>query len=83
MVSKKDTSAVGAGIAGAVIGAAIGASAVALSDKNTRKKITNKFNEYKKEGQKIYLDLKGKVEELSSQGEKKVKEAKKTLKSKL
>lgn len=80
---KKGTSAIGAGIAGAVIGAAIGATAVALSDERNRKKIGKKFNEYKKEGQKIYSDLKGRVEELSSQGEKKVEEAKKSLKSKL
>lgn len=80
---KKGASAVGAGIVGAVVGAAIGATAVALSDEKNRKKIGKKFNEYKKEGQKIYSDLKGKVEELSSAGEKKVKEAKKTLKSKL
>lgn len=80
---KKNTGAVGVGIAGAVIGAAIGASAVALSDERNRKKIGKKFNEYKKEGQKIYSDLKGKVEDLTSKGEEKVKDAKKSLKKKL
>ncbi len=83
MVSKKGSSAVGAGIAGAVIGAAIGATAVALSNKDTRNKIGKKFGEYKKEGQKIYSDLKGKVEDLTSKGEEKAEEAKKSLKNKL
>lgn len=77
----------GAGILGAAIGAAVGAGAVALSDKKNQKFIKNKFDEYKKDGQKIYKDLKNKVEELTSEGETKVKgkveEVKKTIKSKL
>lgn len=77
----------GAGILGAAIGAAVGAGAVALSDKKNQKFIKNKFDEYKKDGQKIYKDLKNKVEELTSEGETKVRgkveEVKKTIKSKL
>lgn len=77
----------GAGILGAAIGAAVGAGAVALSSEKNRKIIKNKFDEYKKDGQKIYKDLKNKVEELTSEGETKVRgkveEVKKTIKSKL
>jgi gas vesicle protein len=83
MANKKGVSAVEAGIVGAVVGAAVGATAVVLSDEKNRKKIGKKLNEYKKDGQKIYSDLKGKVEEMTSAGEAKVEEAKKTLKSKL
>lgn len=72
-----------AGIIGAAIGAAVGAGAVALSDDKNQKIIKNKFNELKKQGQKVYSDLQNKVEDLTSQGEKKVEEAKKALKSKL
>lgn len=83
MANKKGVSPVTAGVVGAVVGAAVGATAVALSDEKNRKKIKNKFNEYKKEGQKVYSDLKDKVAEVSSQAEGKVNKAKKTLKSKL
>jgi gas vesicle protein len=84
MVNKNNTAgAVGAGIVGAVVGAAVGAAAVVLSDEKNRKAIGKKFNEYKKDGQKIISDMKGKAEEISSQGKKKVKEAKKAVKAKL
>ena len=83
MTSKKGMSPAEAGIAGAVIGAAVGATAVALSDKKNRDKVEKEFNVLKKQGQKVYSDIKGKVEEFSSQGEEKVKDAKQTLKSKL
>ncbi len=83
MTNKKRVNSVTAGIVGAVVGAAVGATAVALSDEKTRKKISKKFNEYKKDGQKVYSDLQNKVDELTSQGKEKVKEVKKTLKSKL
>lgn len=76
MTKSKNASAIGAGIVGAVVGAAVGAGAVALSDKKNQKFIKDKFT-----------DLKNKVEELTSEGkdrvETKVKEVKKTIKSKL
>jgi len=72
----------GAGILGAVIGAAVGAGAVALSSKKNQKFLKSKFNEYKGKGQKIYSDLQNKVQELSTEGKKKIKEVKKTLKKK-
>ncbi len=83
VANKGGMSPVAAGVVGAVVGAAAGATAVILSEEKNRKAIGKKFDEVKKEGQKVYSDLKGKVEELSSQGEDKVKEAKQTLKSKL
>lgn len=83
VANKSGMSPVAAGVVGAVVGAAVGAGAVVLSEEKNRKAIGKKFDEVKKEGQKVYTDMKNKVEDLSSQGEEKVKEAKKTLKSKL
>jgi gas vesicle protein len=81
MVNKKGMNAVEAGAIGAVVGAAVGAAAVALSSEKNRKAIGKKFNEVKKDGQKIISDIKGKVEEISSQGKEKAKEVKKVLKA--
>jgi gas vesicle protein len=83
MANKNNANAVGAGIVGAIVGAAVGAGAVVLSDEKNRKKIGKKFNEYKKDGQKIISDVRGKMDDMASQGEKKVKEAKKAVKAKL
>ena len=80
MVKNKGMNPVEAGIAGAVVGAAVGATAVVLSEEKNRKMIGKKLNEYREQGQKVYSDLKEKVEELSAQGEAKVEEVKKTLK---
>lgn len=81
--NKKGVNAVEAGIVGAVVGAAVGATAVVLSDAKNRKKIGKKFEEFKKDGQQVYSDLKDKVEEMTSGAEEKVEEAKKAVKSKL
>lgn len=83
MVKNNNTKVAGAGIIGAVIGAAVGAGAVALSSEKNRKIIKNKFNEYKKDGQKIISDLKGKIEDVKSEAGDKIEEAKKDLKKKL
>ena len=81
MVNKNSgMSPVAAGVVGAVVGAAVGAGAVVLSDEKNRKKIEKKFNEYKKDGQKIISDVRGKMEDMASKGEKKVEEVKKDLK---
>lgn len=72
----KNASTIGAGIVGAAIGAAVGAGAVALSNPKNQKFIKNKFNELKKQGQKVYSELQGKTEE-------KVEAAKKAIKAKL
>jgi len=82
-MTKKGTQVVEAGIIGAVVGAAVGAAAVVLSDDKNRKMIGKKFDQLKKDGQKAYSDLKGKVEDVTSQGEQKVVEAKKAIKAKL
>lgn len=76
MTKNKKASAIGAGIVGAAIGAAVGAGAVALSNPKNQKFIKNKFNELKKQGQKVYSELQSKTEE-------KVEAAKKAIKSKL
>ena len=76
-----------AGILGAVIGAAVGAGAVALSSTKKQKMIVNKFNDLKKQGQKVISDMQDKAEELTATGkgkvEEKVKEVKKEIKVKL
>ncbi len=81
--NNKGVNPVAAGVVGAVVGAAVGATAVALSDEKNRKKIGKKFDELKKGGQQVYSDIKDKMEDLSSQGEAKVEEVKKAVKSKL
>jgi len=82
MANKKGMNSVAAGLVGAAVGAAVGAGVVVLSEEKNRKKIGKKFNEFKEDGQKVYSDIKDKTEELSSQGEEKVEEAKKVVKSK-
>jgi len=76
-----------AGILGAVIGAAVGAGAVALSSTKNQKMIVNKFNDLKKQGQKVLSDMQDKAEELTAIGkdklDSKVKEVKKEIKAKL
>lgn len=83
MSKNKNASTIGAGIVGAAIGAAVGAGAVALSNPKNQKFIKNKFNEYKKDGQKVISDLKGKIEDVKSEAGDKIEEAKKDLKKKL
>lgn len=78
--NKKVANLVEAGVVGAVVGAAIGATAVALSDSKNRKKLGKKFEELKKDGAKVYSDLKDKVNELSAEGKSKVKKVQKALK---
>ena len=76
-----------AGAVGAVVGAAVGAGAVALSNPKNRKFIKNKFDELKKQGQKVLTDLQDKAEELTTTGkgkvEEKVAKVKKSIKAKL
>ena len=87
MATKNSVKIAEAGIVGAVIGAAVGAGAVALSNPKNRKFLNNKFNELKKQGQKVYSDLQDKVGDLTTEGKgklsEKVKEVKKSIKSKL
>ncbi len=72
---------------GAVIGAAVGAGAVALSNEKNQKMIKDKFNDLKKQGQKVLTDMQDKAEELTATGkgkvEEKVKAVKKDIKAKL
>ncbi len=72
-----------AGILGAVIGAAVGAGAVALSSTKNQKMIVNKFNDLKKQGQKVLSDMQNKAEELTATGKEKVEDVKKEIKAKL
>lgn len=83
MANKKGMNPVEAGIIGVAAGLAVGATAVALSSKENREKIGKKLNEIKKEGQKAYSGIKDKVEDMTSQAEGKVEEAKQAVKSKL
>ena len=72
-----------AGILGAVIGAAVGAGAVALSNEKNQKMIKDKFNDLKKQGQKVLSDMQDKAEELTATGKGKVDAVKKDIKAKL
>lgn len=85
--NKNGAQVAGAGILGAVIGAAVGAGAVALSNEKNQKFIKNKFNDLKKQGQKVLSDMQDKAEELTATGkgkvEEKVKQVKKEIKAKL
>lgn len=76
-----------AGILGAVIGAAVGAGAVALSSKRNQKMIKDKFEDLKKQGQKVINDFQDKTQELTATGKEKVVEkvtkVKKDIKAKL
>lgn len=85
--NKNGAQVAGAGILGAVIGAAVGAGAVAFSNAKNQKFIKNKFNDLKKQGQKVLSDMQNKAEELTATGKEKldskVKEVKKEIKSKL
>ncbi|MEK7168814.1 MAG: hypothetical protein AAB778_02275 [Patescibacteria group bacterium] len=70
-----------------ILGAAVGAGAVALSSEKNRKIIKNKFSDLKKQGQKVISDIQNKADELTATGkdklDSKVKEVKKSIKSKL
>lgn len=85
--NKNGAQVAGAGIIGVVIGAAVGAGAVALSSEKNRKIIKNKFNDLKKQGQKVISDIQNKADELTTSGKEKldskVKEVKKGIKAKL
>ena len=87
MTTKNNVKIAEAGIVGAVIGAAVGVGAVALSNPKNRKFIKNKFDELKKQGQKVLTDLQDKAEELTTTGkgkvEEKVAKVKKSIKAKL
>lgn len=72
-----------AGILGAVIGAAVGAGAVALSNEKNQKMIKDKFNDLKKQGQKVLNDMQNKAEELTATGKDKLDSKVKVLRSNL
>ena len=55
--------------------------AVALSSDKNRKAIKNKFNDLKKQGQKVLNDLQDKAEKLTTTGKEKLGEKVKELKS--
>jgi gas vesicle protein len=79
----KGMSPVAAGVVGAVVGAAVGATAVVLSEEKNRKAIGKSFNEVKGKVENMAASVGDSVQNVASQGEKKVKEAKKAVKSKL
>ena len=83
MVNNKGISPAAAGVVGAVVGAAVGATAVVLSEEKNRKAIGDEFNKVKGQVEETASGVQDKVQEVTSQGEKKVKEAKKAVKSKL
>lgn len=72
-----------AGILGAVIGVAVGAGAVTLSNEKNQKMIKDKFNDLKKQGQKVLSDMQDKAEELTATGKDKLDSKVKGLKSNL
>lgn len=54
---KKNITPAAAGLAGAVVGAAVGAAAVALADKDNRKKVQQTVEEIKKMGEKQFSKI--------------------------
>lgn len=86
-MAKSKLNPVAAGAVGAVVGAAVGAGAVMLSNPKNRKMIKDKFETLKKQGQKVYSDLQGKMGEMTAEGKDKltakVSGVKKSLKNKL
>lgn len=77
MQKSRNTTAA-AGIAGAIIGAGVTAAAVALSDKNTRKKISARIVDVKKQAEKA-LHNAGKKAETLGKDAGKVMEAEKKM----
>ncbi len=73
MVNKKGLSSLALGIFSAAVGAAAGAAAVVLSDKDNRKKVQNKIEEYEKDGAKIITNIKNSAKKLTSKSSKKKK----------
>ncbi len=76
--NKKGIAPTAAAIAGTIIGVAAGATAAVLSDKNNRKKVSKKLEEFRVEGQKAYTELKKRAGEanLKAQDFRKKLEAK-------
>ena len=64
------------GVMAGVVGAVVGASAVVLSDEKNRNKIEKKFNELKKDGEKVYANL-------SKDSKDEIEKAKKSIKKAL
>jgi gas vesicle protein len=81
MAANKDgMSPVAAGVVGAVVGAAVGATAVVLSEEKNRKALGKEFTKVKEEVEKVASGVGSQVQDVASQGEKKVEAVKKDLK---
>lgn len=76
--TKKSTATV-AGITGAIIGAGVTAAAVALSDKDTRKKVTNKLMDVKKQAEHAISDVRKKADDAGTEAGKMIESQKKTV----
>src|SRR5688500_12417038 len=95
MANKNSVNPAAAAAIGALVGAAAGAAAVALSDKENRKIVTKKLNEYKKQigpekfqklkeqGTKALEEFKKKVDEIRGNAADVVETEKKSAKGKL
>lgn len=64
---KKGINPAAAGVVGAVIGAAAAGAAIALSDKDNRKKLEKAFKEAKTESSKRFIQLKTAADSVKSQ----------------
>lgn len=77
---KKGINPATVGLAGIVIGAAAGAAAVALSDKDNRKKFQKTVTDLKTEGSKRLDEWKNKAKDLEQDAKKQLASAKSNLK---
>lgn len=64
---KKGINPAAAGIVGAAIGAAVAGAAIALSDKENRKKVGKKLTQIRNEGEKKLTELKKVANQVSDQ----------------
>lgn len=81
--NNKKGSNLGTAVVSAAIGAAVGAAAVALSDKENRKKIANKVDQLKKEGEKKLDEYQKKAGVYKEEGRQKIIEGLEAAKNKL
>ncbi len=72
-----------AGVVGAVIGAAVAGAAVALSDKENRKKVGKAIEEIREEGTKRFTQLKNAADQVKTQAVAQIEKSKITKTKKI
>lgn len=75
----KNMGVFGAGFVGAIIGAIGSAIAIVLSNKENRKNLSKKIDEYKVKGDKALNELKDRSEEIKDEVQEKAEQEKKKI----